>query len=167
MAISTDQLFLGLEAQKAYPTVVSPFGLSSSLGCNSRYLSYFSINSVKYVAFLAERMNLCFNRSFAVGRYTSAKCEQGREQAYSSRISLDTLSHEILERSGELGIVKLRGWVFGNDEQDLPSALLLESSVFMSWTYFHRMQISIGWFTHSKLDSRDTCKSAGTQKDER
>jgi hypothetical protein len=44
-------------------------------------------------------------------------------KAYSSRISLDTLSDEILECSGEFCIVKLRGWVFGNDEQDLPSAL--------------------------------------------
>jgi hypothetical protein len=106
-------------------------------------------------------MNLCFNKSFAVGRYPSAHLEL---EAYSSRISLDTLSHEILERSGELGIVKLRGWVFGNDEQDLSSALSLDSEVFTSCTYFHRMQISIGWFTHCKLDSRDTCMSAGTQK---
>jgi hypothetical protein len=78
------------------------------------------------------------------------------EQTYGSWIPLDTLSDEILERSGELCIVKLRGWIFGNDEQDLPSALSLDSGVLMSCTYFHRMQISIGWFTHSKLDSRDT-----------
>jgi hypothetical protein len=77
-------------------------------------------------------------------------------KAYSSRISLDTLSHEILECSGEFCIVKLRGWVFGNDEQDLSSALSLDSEVFTSCPYFHRMQISIGWFTHCKLDSRDT-----------
>jgi hypothetical protein len=85
------------------------------------------------------------------------------EQTYGSWIPLNTLSDEILERSGELGIVKLRGWIFGNDEQDLSSALSLDSGVLMSCAYFHRMQISIGWFTHSKLDSRDTCKSAGIQ----
>jgi hypothetical protein len=101
-------------------------------------------------------MNLCFNRSFAVGRYPSARPGNMWEGAYSSWIPLHALSNEILESSGEFGLVKLRGWVFGNDEQDLPSAHVLESGMPVSCTYFHRMQISIGWFTHSKLDSRDT-----------
>ena len=56
----------------AYPIVSSPFFTSSSLGLVSLYFSYFSINSVKYEAFLAERMNLCFSNSFAVGRWESA-----------------------------------------------------------------------------------------------
>jgi hypothetical protein len=89
-------------------------------------------------------------------RWSLSVSSSRMRKAYSSRISLDTLAHEILECSGEFCIVKLRGWIFGNDEQDLPSALSLDSGVLMSCTYFHRMQISIGWFTHSKLDSRDT-----------
>jgi hypothetical protein len=60
------------EDERAYPIVSSPFEGSSSLGLASLYLSYFSINSVKYVAFLAERMNLCFRSSLAVGRWESA-----------------------------------------------------------------------------------------------
>jgi hypothetical protein len=71
-SISVHQLVSYVEGKRAYPIVSSPFEGSSSLGLASLYLSYFSINSVKYVAFLAERMNLCFKSSLAVGRWVSA-----------------------------------------------------------------------------------------------
>lgn len=72
VAIPDSQLDVELTPIAAYPIVSSPFFTSSSLGLVSLYFSYFSINSVKYEAFLAERMNLCFSNSFAVGRWESA-----------------------------------------------------------------------------------------------